>query len=49
MYKNNKMPKFYMILDPKLSKYPNFYDICPKINKIPEFYIIFAWKMPEFS
>jgi len=35
----------------KLSKYPKFYDICPKkINKIPEFYIIIARKIffPEF-
>ena len=29
--KISKMPEFYMILLPeKLSKYPNFYNICPK-------------------
>ena len=40
--KNSKMPEFYLILArKKLSKYPNFYDICPKkIYKIPEFYMI---------
>jgi len=29
--KNNKLPEFYMIFLPeKVSKDPNFYDICPK-------------------
>ena len=36
------MPELYIILAKKLSKYPNFYDICPKIYKIPEFYMIFC-------
>jgi len=28
--KINKMPEFYMTLARKVSKYPNFYYICPK-------------------
>jgi len=47
------MPEFYMILVRKLSKYPNFYDICPKnlqnsrishhlARQMPEFYVIIA-------
>jgi len=44
------MPEFYMIRIPeKVTKYPNFYDFCPKkINVIPEFYMHFARKVPEF-
>jgi len=43
------MPEFCVILaGKKLSVYPNFNYICPKINKIPEFYMIFSRKMPEF-
>jgi len=38
-----------MILAEKLSKYPYFYDICPKSNKIAEFYMIFARKYPNFT
>jgi len=41
------MPEFYMILAEKVSKYPNFNDICPKNEIIPSFYMIFARKMPE--
>jgi len=42
VFKISKMPELYIILAKKLSKYPNFYDICPKIYKIPEFYMIFC-------
>jgi len=47
--KLSKCSNFTWFLPPKkLSKYPNFCDICPQINKIPEFYIIFAGIMTEF-
>ena len=36
--KLTKFHNFTICLPKKLSNYPNFYDICPKINKIPEFY-----------
>ena len=37
------------IMNEKLTKCPNFYDICPeKNNKTPEFYMISARKMPGF-
>ena len=45
--KLTKCQNFTWFLPEKLSKYPNFYDICPKINKIPEF-SDFCPKMPEF-
>jgi len=48
MYEKLKCPNFTRFLPQKLSKYPKFYDICPKSNKIPVFYTIFARKMPEF-
>jgi len=48
VWKINKMPKFYMILPDKLSKYLIFMIFAGKILKIPEFYVIFAWKMPNF-
>ena len=45
------MPKFYIYLPQKLTKFPNFTICAPqKINKMPEFYMIFARKIffPEF-
>ena len=38
------MPKFYMILAPKIIKIPEFLLYLPTINKIPDF----CPKMPEF-
>jgi len=55
-YKSAKCPNFTWFLSGKLSKYPNFYDICPKnlqnsrilhdfCPKMPEFYIMIARKI----
>jgi len=47
--KINKMPEFYTVFAEKLSKYPNFYDICPppkkKLTKLHDF----ARKCPNFT
>jgi len=42
------MPEFYVILDRKIIKIPEFFIFARKIYKFPEFYMIFVRKMPEF-
>jgi len=49
MKKKTKCPNFTRFLLEKLSEYPNFYDICPKINKFPEFYMTLPEKCQNFS